>query len=62
MFCKSNRGVRKMNFKGFQYTKGRQTGTEPAIKIFWRCENRNCKGRITTVNDVPIRETAHDKV
>ena len=31
---------------GFQYTKDRQTGTEPAIKIYWLYENRNCKGRI----------------
>ena len=54
MFFKSNRGARKMNFKGFQYTKDRQTDTDPAIKIYWRCENRNCKGRITTVNDVLI--------
>ena len=60
MFFKSNRGTRKTNFKGFQYTKDRQTDTEPAFKIYWRCENRNCKGRITTVNDVPICETAHD--
>ena len=35
-------------------------GTGPAVKIYWCCENRNCKGRITTVNDVPISETAHD--
>ena len=54
VFFKSNRGARKMNFKGFQYPKDRQTDTERAIKIYWRCENRNCKGRITTVNDVPI--------
>ena len=54
MFFKSNRSARKMNFKGFQYIKDRQTGTEPAIKINWRCENQNCKGRITTVNGVPI--------
>ena len=55
MFFKSNRGARKMNFKGFQYTKDRQTGTEPAIKIYCRCEKRNCKGIITTVNDALIR-------
>ena len=60
VFFKSNRGARKMNFKEFQYPMDRQTGTEPTIKIYWRCENRNCKGRITTVNDVTIRETAHD--
>ena len=60
MFFKSNRCARQMNFTGFQYTKDRQTGTEPEIKIYWRRENRNCKGRITTVNDVPICETAHD--
>ena len=46
MFFKSNRDARKMNFKGFQYTKDRQTGTEPAIKIYWHSENRNYKGRI----------------
>ena len=60
VFFKSNRGARKMNFKGFQYTKDRQTSTEPAIKMYWCCENRNCKRKITTVNNVPIRETGHD--
>ena len=43
MFFKSNRGTRKMNFKGFQYTKDIQTGTEPATKIYWRCENEIVK-------------------
>ena len=31
-----------MAFKGFQYTKDRDTNTDTGVKIYWRCENRKC--------------------
>ena len=32
-----------MAYKGFQYTKDRDTNTDTGVKIYWRCENRKCK-------------------
>ena len=33
--------------------------SETGIKPYWRSENRECKDRVTTVNDVPVGETGH---
>ena len=34
--------------------------SEAGIKPFWRSENRECKDRVTTVNDVPVGETGQN--
>ena len=39
----SNRRAQKVAYKDFQYTKDRDTNTDTGVKIYWRCENRNCK-------------------
>ena len=39
----SNRRTQKVAYKGFQYTKERDTNTDTGMKIYWRCENRKCK-------------------
>ena len=50
-----------MSLSGYLYTKEREMpATEAGVKIYWICENRECKGRVTTVNDVPVRETGHN--
>ena len=49
-----------MAYKGFQYTKDKATDTDTGVKMYWRCENRNCKGLVTTINDIPVRETEHN--
>lgn len=51
-----------MSLNGYIYTKDRQNDTEAGIKIYWRCENRECKGRAQTLNDAYLQgsERAHD--
>ena len=34
--------------------------SEARIKSYWRSENRECKDRVTTVNDAPVDETGHN--
>ena len=43
LFFTSNRRVQKVAYKGFHYTKDRDTNTDTGVKIYWRCENRKCK-------------------
>ena len=42
-FFPSNRRAQKVAYKGFQYTKDRDTNTDTGVKIYWRYENRKCK-------------------
>ena len=42
-FFTSNRRAQKVAYNGFQYTKDRDTNTDTGVKIYWRCENRECK-------------------
>ena len=42
------------------YTKEKEMpASEACIKPYWISENRECKDRVTTVNDVPVSETGH---
>ena len=34
--------------------------SEAELKPYWIFENRECKDRVTTVNDVPVAETGHN--
>ena len=52
-----------MPLRGYKYTKEREmlhVFFEAGIKTYWRCKNRYCKGRVTTVNDVPVCETGNN--
>ena len=43
------------------YTKEKEIPASKAgIKPYWRSENRECKAKTTTVNDVPVGETGHN--
>ena len=43
------------------YTKEKEMpASEAGIKPYWRSENRECKNRVTTVNDVPVGEIGHN--
>ena len=58
-FYNSTRGAKKMAFKGFQYGKDKQMDT----KIYWKCDNRACKGRVVTSSGEPVtilKETPHN--
>ena len=47
-----------MSLRGYIYTKAREIpASEAGIKTYWRYENRDCNGMVTTVNDAPVRET-----
>ena len=48
-----------MTFKGFQYGKDKQMDT----KIYWKCDDRACKGRVVTSSGEPViilKETPHN--
>ena len=48
-----------MAFKGFQYGKDKQMDT----KIYWKCDDRACKGRVVTSSGEPViilKETPHN--
>ena len=48
-----------MVFKGFQYGKDKQMDT----KIYWKCDDRACKGRVVTSSGEPViilKETPHN--
>ena len=50
-----------MSLRGYIYTKETEMpASEAGIKPNWRSENRECKDRVTTVNDVPVGETGHN--
>ena len=58
-FYNSTRGAQKMAFKGFQYGKDKQMDT----KIYWKCDDRACKGRVVTSSGEPViilKETPHN--
>ena len=42
-FFTSNRWAQKVAYKGFQYTKDRDTNTDTGVKINWRFDNCKCK-------------------
>ena len=43
------------------YTKEKEVpASEAGIKPYWRSENRECKDRVTTMNDFPVGETGHN--
>ena len=49
-----------MSLRGYIYTKEKEMpASEAGIKPYWRSENRECKDRVTTANDVPVDETGH---
>ena len=58
-FFLSSRGARKLSFQGCSYCKNRldpKTG-----KCYWKCDNRQCKGRIITSSDDRIlKQTGHN--
>jgi hypothetical protein len=56
-YFKSNRGALKLAFQGYRYTKEKKANEH---KIYWRCENRDCKGRVTTVDDVVVKSSEHN--
>ena len=53
VYYSSDRGGTKLELKGFVYNKDRTVES----KIYWRCEDRKCKGRIVMngENHMPIR-------
>ena len=47
-----------MYLRGYLYTKEKEMpASEAGIKPYWKFENRECKDRVTTVNDAPVGET-----
>lgn len=57
-FYTSNRGAKKLIFKGYQYGRGKEIGQ----KIYWKCEDRTCKGRLitdTAEQAAVLKETPH---
>ena len=57
-FFTSNRGAQKLAYKGFQYCRDKKVEQ----KIYWKCDDRSCKGRIITTAGEPvsiIKETPH---
>ena len=50
-----------MSLRGYIYTKEKEMPAfEAGIKPYWRSENRKCKDRVTTVNDVSVGVTGHN--
>ena len=41
-FYLSNRGGKKIAYKGFQYGKDKEIEN----KIYWKCQDRSCTGRL----------------
>lgn len=58
-FYNNTRGAKKVAIKGFQYGKDKQMDT----KIYWKCDDRACKGRVMTSSGEPVtilKETPHN--
>ena len=51
----SNRGGTKLELKGFVYNKDRTVES----KVYWRCEDRKCKGRIVMNGENLVNMSAH---
>lgn len=51
----SNRGGEKASYGGYLYNKDKSKGAN----TYWRCVNRQCKGRLTTIGLLVVKEVAH---
>ena len=47
-----------MSLKAF--LKKKNSSAEAGVKMYWCCENHNCKDWVTTINDIPVPETEHN--
>ncbi|XP_021365180.1 uncharacterized protein LOC110457985 [Mizuhopecten yessoensis] len=54
-FYLNRRGTRKTTFRGYDYCKDR----EYKEKMYWKCTNRLCGGRIITLEHIVVKETEH---
>ena len=52
-FFKSRKGGKKLSMDGFVYVRD---GTSNS-KVYWRCEDRSCKGRAITEGDAFVKQT-----
>lgn len=58
-FFLSTRGGKKLSFKGYTYGKDRESAD--SCKIYWKCDDRKCKGRlITDSSDSVLKLTEHN--
>ena len=55
VYYSSKRGGTKMELNGFLYNKDRNFQS----KIYWRCEDRKCKGRVVMNGENPEKMSAH---
>ena len=55
-FFLSSRGGKKMGLKGYVYSKD----GENKDTVYWRCEDRKCKGRVVMKDSRVIKDTVHD--
>lgn len=55
VFSSTNRGGTKMELNGFLYNKDRAIESN----LYWRCEDRQCKGRVITLDNIPVKTTSH---
>ena len=55
VYYSSNRGGTKIELKGFVYNKDITVES----KMYWRCEDRKCKGRIVMNGENLIKVSAH---
>ena len=55
-YCKSSRGGDQLLFEGFRYQVNRRGNNG---KVFWRCHNRNCPGRIVVEHETVGSKTQH---
>ena len=52
-YYSSNRGGAKMELNGFVYKKDKSSNS----KVYWRCEERTCKGRVVMQSNNPVKMT-----
>ena len=56
VYYSTNRGGTKMELNGFVYNKDRSSDSKP--KVYWRCEDRTCNGRVVRQSNNPVQMTS----